>query len=73
MLIHEARGSPEQRSISMKRTIPEIRELIAAFTEESKVLARRQLYISIRSASLGALPRRRAAVPTSVRPSPVAA
>jgi hypothetical protein len=30
----------------MKRTIPEIRELIAALTEESKVLARRQLYIA---------------------------
>lgn len=30
----------------MKRTIPEIRELISALTEESKTLARRQLYIA---------------------------
>ena len=44
----------------MKRTIPEIRELIAALTEESKVLARRQLYIADKIQQLSEETRRRA-------------
>jgi Cdc6-like AAA superfamily ATPase len=44
----------------MKRTIPEIRELIAAFTEESKALARRQLYIANKIHELSEETRRRA-------------
>jgi hypothetical protein len=43
----------------MKRTIPEIRELIAELTEESKTLARRQLYIATRINQLAEETRRR--------------
>jgi hypothetical protein len=43
----------------MKRTIPEIRELIAALTEESKTLARRQLYIATKIEKLAEETRRR--------------
>jgi len=43
----------------MKRTIPEIRELIAALTEESKTLARRQLYIATKINRLAEETRRR--------------
>jgi anthranilate/para-aminobenzoate synthase component II len=43
----------------MKRTIPEIRELIAALTEESKVLSRRQLYIADKIQQLSEETRRR--------------
>ena len=42
-----------------KRTIPEIRELIAELTEESKRLARRQLYIATKISSLSEETRRR--------------
>ena len=34
LLIHEARGSPERRSISMKLTIPQIREEVQQLTSE---------------------------------------
>jgi hypothetical protein len=44
----------------MKRTIPEIREMIAALTEESKTLARRQLYIATKINQLAEETRRRA-------------
>lgn len=43
----------------MKRTIPEIRELIAELTEESKTLARRQLYIATKINQLAEETRRR--------------
>lgn len=43
-----------------KRTIPEIRELIGELTEESKRLARRQLYIAQKINQLAEETRRRA-------------
>jgi hypothetical protein len=43
----------------MKRTIPEIRELIATLTEESKTLARRQIYIATKIQQLSEETRRR--------------
>ena len=43
----------------MKRTIPQIRELIAGLTEESKALARRQLFIANMIAGLAEETRRR--------------
>jgi hypothetical protein len=43
-----------------KRTIPEIRELIAELTEEGKRLARRQVYIHTKIAQLSEETRRRA-------------
>ena len=43
----------------MKRTIPEIRELIGQLTEESKTLARRQLYIAQKINQLAEETRRR--------------
>ena len=42
-----------------KRTIPEIRELIGELTEESKRLARRQLYIATKINHLSEETRRR--------------
>lgn len=42
-----------------KRTIPEIRDLIAELTEESKRLARRQLYIAQKINQLAEETRRR--------------
>ena len=42
-----------------KRTIPEIRELIGALTEESKTLARRQLHIAQKISQLAEETRRR--------------
>ena len=42
-----------------KRTIPEIRELIAELTDESKRLARRQLYIAGKISQLAEETRRR--------------
>jgi hypothetical protein len=42
-----------------KRTIPEIRELIGELTEESKRLARRQLYIAQKISELSEETRRR--------------
>lgn len=42
-----------------KRTIPEIRDLIAELTEESKTLARRQLYIAQKINQLAQETRRR--------------
>lgn len=42
-----------------KRTIPEIREQIAALTEESKRIARRQLYIATKINQLPEETRRR--------------
>lgn len=43
----------------MKRTIPQIRELIAELTEESKTLSRRQLYIATKIGQLAEETRRR--------------
>jgi hypothetical protein len=43
----------------MKRTIPEIRDLIAALTEESKTLARRQIYLATKIQQLSEETRRR--------------
>ena len=43
----------------MKRTIPEIRDLITELTEESQKLARRQLYIAIKIQQLSQETRRR--------------
>jgi hypothetical protein len=43
----------------MKRTIPEIREMIAALTEESKTLARRQIYLATKIQQLSEETRRR--------------
>jgi hypothetical protein len=43
----------------MKRTIPQIRELIAGLTEESKTLSRRQLYIATKIGQLAEETRRR--------------
>jgi hypothetical protein len=43
----------------MKRTIPEIRELIFELTDESKRLARRQLYIATKIEALTNETRRR--------------
>lgn len=42
-----------------KRTIPEIRELLGQLAEESKTLARRQLYISQKISQLAEETRRR--------------
>jgi hypothetical protein len=43
----------------MKRTIPEIRDLITELTEESKTLARRQLYLAAKINALSQETRRR--------------